>query len=30
MTDPAGPLDRAAVVARLRNFPRREADRPDL
>jgi 8-oxo-dGTP pyrophosphatase MutT (NUDIX family) len=30
MTDPAGPLDRAAAVARLRNFPRREADRPDL
>jgi 8-oxo-dGTP pyrophosphatase MutT (NUDIX family) len=30
MTDPAGPLDRAAAVARLRNFPRREADRPEL
>jgi 8-oxo-dGTP pyrophosphatase MutT (NUDIX family) len=30
MTPPAGPVDRATAAARLRDFPRREADRPDL
>jgi 8-oxo-dGTP pyrophosphatase MutT (NUDIX family) len=30
MTPPSGALDRTTVAARLRGFPRRAADRPDL